>query len=126
MGPLHMLKLPFHSLRFREKHPCDYIFKSTLCFLFHGTFFLLPSPPFGLLLTWVSTRESDLYLLSCLSGGFASEGLWPLSQNRHDSEGWLYFLSPKSYTSKTFHQMLKECQHLESTLSLLRVARCYM
>lgn len=81
---------------------------------------------FWLSKVFVATYGIDLYLLSCLSGGFASKSLWPLSQNRHDSEGWLYFLSPKSYTSKTFHQMLKECQHLESTLCLLRVARCYM
>lgn len=116
-GPLDTLKLAFFYLHFK-----DYMFK--LCFLFPSTVSLLTLRPFGLLLTWGITRAQS-FTCSILpsSCGFAREGLQSLSQNRHDDEDWRPYFSPKSFIIKTFHWMLKKCQHSESPWWLRRVAR---
>lgn len=116
-GPLDTLKLAFFPLHFK-----DYMFK--LCFLFQSTVSLLILWPLGSF--W---RESSLgtqsFTCSILpsSCGFAREGLQSLSQNRHDDEDWRPYFSPKSFKIKTFHRMLKKCQHSESPWWLRRVAR---
>lgn len=61
-GPLDTLNLAFFFLHFK-----DCIFK--LCSLLQSTFLLFPLQPFGLILTWVITGDSDLYLLNPLPCG---------------------------------------------------------
>lgn len=114
-GSTRRAKTALSLLTFRVSNPWDCTFKCMLCLLFQSTFFLLIPPPSGLLLTCVFTREPDLHLLSCLQCGFKMRVSGPSLRTDTNSDGWLYFLSPKSFILKTVLQALKEFQHLQST-----------
>lgn len=126
MGLLDVLKLPFVSLLLEKA--IHGIARLRSCFAFSFKVLSFSSSHHHLGSFWrVSSPENQTFPCSAVCSVVLQVRVsGPSLRTDTNSDGWLYFLPPKSFILKTVHQALKEFQHLPSTWWLLRVERCYM